>query len=114
MIISKGRHTESSPFNLFSRKSKDRDYFNHYLENNLSHRGSGLNLGINVEPSEEVFHAFEDVDQGIVTCLHVLGRLAVPNVTRKWEEIKRELRTDRRISILQKTAFAGGNTLVYS
>ena len=54
--------------------------------------------------------AFEDIDQGLITCLHIFRFLVAPNVTRNEVEIRRETLTDRRIPIPQKTAFAGGNT----
>lgn len=61
MIISNDRHTESSLANLFSRKSKDREYLNHNLNHHSGHCGSSLNLSIDPESSEEVLDALEDV-----------------------------------------------------
>lgn len=43
--------------------------------------------------------------------MHVLGRLTVLDVMESWGEKRREKRTDRRVWIAEKTAFAGGNTL---
>lgn len=61
MIISNDRHTESSLVDLFSRKSKDREYLNHNLNHHSGHCGSSLNLSIDTESSEEVLDALEDV-----------------------------------------------------
>jgi hypothetical protein len=96
---------------LFCCKGKNSDYFGHYLDDRLRDRGSGQNLIVNAESSKEVFDAFEDIDQSIVTCPHILSRLTILNVTKSWAEITREIRTDNRISIAEKTAFAGGNAL---
>ena len=62
VILSKDRHTESSLVNLFSCKGEHRDYFDHYLDDHLSHRESRRNVGINRESSEEVLDAFKDID----------------------------------------------------
>ena len=72
------------------RKSKDSDYFRHYLDHHLGHRGSGRDLGIDIESSEKILDTFEDIDQGVVTCVYILGRLVVPNVSRYWGEDNEE------------------------
>ena len=82
MIVSKYRHTEPSLVNLFGCKGEYRDYFDHYLDDHLSHRRSRRNVGINRESSEKVLDAFEDIDYVIVTCPHIFGRLAILDVTR--------------------------------
>jgi hypothetical protein len=61
-MVSKDRHTESSLVELFSRKSEHRDYFDHYFDDHLGHRGSRRNLCIYPESSEEVLDALKNID----------------------------------------------------
>jgi hypothetical protein len=39
---------------------------------------------VNAESSEEILDTFEDIDQSVVTCPHILGSLVVLNVNRNW------------------------------
>lgn len=112
MIVSRDVHTELSLFDLSRRKGKDSDQSGHYLDKYLRHHRSGPKLGIDAESSEEIFDAFEKIDQGVVTCPLMHGHLAILNVTRGGAEITREIRTDRRIRMPEKIAFVGGNILV--
>jgi hypothetical protein len=111
VIVSRNIHTESSQVNLFSCKGEDREQFEHYLDNFVRHHRSVRNRGINPESSEDVLDAFKDIDQGVVTCPLMHGRLAILNVTRSGAEIMREIRTDRRIRIPEKTTLVGRDTL---
>jgi hypothetical protein len=60
VIVSTNGHTESPLVDLFSRKGKHRDQFDHYLDHHLSHCGGGRNLRINPKSSEKVLNAFKD------------------------------------------------------
>jgi hypothetical protein len=68
-----------------------------------------LDLSINLEPAQKVFDAFEDINKGIVACLHVLGRLANADIITKQRERARVTRTERRTPIPAIIGFEGGN-----
>ena len=60
VIVSTNGHTESPLVDLFSRKGKHRDQFDHYLDQHLSHCVGRRNLRINLDSSEKVLNAFKD------------------------------------------------------
>jgi hypothetical protein len=68
-----------------------------------------LDFRINLEATQKVFDAFEDINKGIVTCPHVLGRLADADVITKQRERARVTRTERRTPIPARIGFEGGN-----
>ena len=63
-------------------------------------------LSINLDSTQEVFDAFEDVDKSIVACLDVLGRLADTDMIKrqleggKWYE-RREGHQFRKKEVLR-------------
>jgi hypothetical protein len=95
---------------MFICKGEDWEQFEHYLDYRFNYCGSEQ-LDINPKASEDVLDAFKDIDQGVVICPLMHGHLAILNVTRGGAEIMREIRTDRRIRIPEKTEFVRGNAL---
>jgi hypothetical protein len=94
---------------LFGCKSEYTQQFDHYFDHRFGHRRSGWDFRINLESSQEVFDAFEDVDKGIVTLLYILGGLPDEDTVIGWKETTRVTRTERRMPIPEKISFAGGN-----
>jgi hypothetical protein len=72
--------TQPSLVDLFRRQSEHTEQFDHDFNYHLCHCGSRLDLSINLESTQKGFHAFKDIEKGIVTCLNVLGRLAVADI----------------------------------
>ena len=70
-----GKLTRSSLSYLLCSDSENIQYFNHYLNNDVRHRRRWWNLGICLQAFEKVFDPFEDVDQGVLGCTDILGRL---------------------------------------
>ena len=68
-----------------------------------------MDFSINLEPAQKVSDAFEDINKGIVACLHVLGRLANADIITKQRERARVTRTERRTPIPARIGFEGGN-----
>ena len=101
--------TQPSLVDLFRRQSEHTQQFYHYFNYHLCHRGCGLDLSINYEPTEEVLDAFEDVYEGIVARPHILGRLAVADFITMQRERARITRTERRTPIPARIGFEGGN-----
>ena len=66
-------------------------------------------MSINLEPAQKVFDAFEDINKGIVTFPHVLGRLADADIITEQRESARVTRTERRTPIPAIIGFEGGN-----
>jgi hypothetical protein len=95
---------------LFSRESEDRQDFDHNLDQYFCHCGSRRNLSINHQTSKEILDAFKDVDEGVVACPHILGRLVDPDITKSQLEKAGIIHTERRIPMPAKIALAGGNT----
>src|SRR6266576_454530 len=110
VVVSRDIHTKLPLVNMFSCKGEDREQVEHYLDYRFNHRGSEQ-LDITPQSSEDVLDAFKDVDQGVIKFPLMHGRLAILNVTRSSAEIMREIRTERRIRIPEKTTFVGGNSL---
>ena len=75
------RLTQSSLVDLFCRQGKHDQQFDQDFDHYLSHRRCGLDLGIDLESTGDVFDALKDVDKFIVAFSHVFGRLAGANVT---------------------------------
>jgi len=96
---------------LFSCEGEDGEQFEHYLDYGFIHHENGRNLEKNLESSEDVLDAFKDIDQGVVTCPLTHSNLAILDLTRSGAEMTREIRTDRRIRVPEKTAFVSGNIL---
>jgi len=68
-----------------------------------------LDLSINLEATQKVFDAFEDIAKGVVACPHVLRRLENADIiTKQWERA-RVTRMERRMPIPENIYFAGGN-----
>ena len=68
-----------------------------------------MDLSINLESTQKGFHAFKDIEKGIVTCLNVLGRLADADIITEQRESARVTRTERRTPIPAIIGFEGGN-----
>jgi len=88
VLIGEERLTQSSFADLFGCKSENRNQFNHYSDDYFGHRRRRLlDLGINHESSDKAFHAFKDLNEGIVACFHGLERLVIPNNRRVSESV---------------------------
>ena len=61
-----GALTESALLNLLGRQGKHRKYFDHYLQYDIGHYRSERHHRIDLEASEEVRQALEEVEEGIV------------------------------------------------
>ena len=74
--------TQPSLVDLFRRQSEHGQQFDHNFDRRFNHGGCqcGSDLRINLESTQKGFHAFKDIEKGIVTCLNVLGRLAVADI----------------------------------
>jgi hypothetical protein len=64
-----------SLFSLLCRNSKDIQYFNHYLDNDVRHRLGWWDFGVGLETFEEIFNTLKDVDQGLLGRTNILSRL---------------------------------------
>ena len=53
-------------FCFLCRDSKDIEYFNHYLYNDIRHRCGWWNFGIGFETFEEILNTLKDVDEGLL------------------------------------------------
>jgi hypothetical protein len=95
---------------LFSREGEDRQDLDHDLGQYFGHCGCRRNLGVNHETSEEILDAFKDVDEGVVACPHILGRLVDPDITKSQLGKVGRIHTESRIPMPAKIALAGGNT----
>jgi len=101
--------TRALLFDLFRHQSKGRNEFHHNFHEDLGHGSRRGHPGINIEPVDEVFNRFEQVDDRIVTGADVLDGLTHVHVSRMdtWEITKG--RTERRMAKPANMAFAGGN-----
>jgi hypothetical protein len=104
------RLTQAPLVNLFGRESKYSQHFNYYFNYRVCHRESGfdLHIRINLETSCEVLDTLENIDEGIVACPHVLGRLGETDITTCEPERERMARTERRTPIPENMSCAGG------
>ena len=82
--------TESSLLNLLSRESEDRQQLDHDLDNYTSHCGGGWDLDVYFKTMEEIFHALEEVNDGIITPINVLSSLDTPDIRKGSSEIRRK------------------------
>jgi hypothetical protein len=67
--------TRSSLPYLLCRDSENIQYFHHNLHDDVRHRRGWWNLRIRLEAFEKVLYSFKDVDQGLLRCTDILGRL---------------------------------------
>ncbi len=70
--------TEPSLLDLLGPESEDRQQLDHDLDYYTSHCGGGWDLGVYFKTMEEMFHALEEVDDGIITRTNVLSHLYDP------------------------------------
>ena len=70
--------TRSTLSNLFCGNGENRKYFYHDLHDHISHRGSWSHFRVCLETLEETLDAHEDVDEHILTCIHIFSRLRMP------------------------------------
>lgn len=68
-----------------------------------------MNVCINLESTQEIPDALEDVDKAIIAIPHVLGCLSDTGITVSWLERATVIHTERRTPIPEKMIFAGGN-----
>jgi hypothetical protein len=61
------------------RKGKNFEDLSHYLHNQLLHRICRWNSTVNFKPSEEALYSREYVDERIVACTNISGRLIYPD-----------------------------------
>jgi hypothetical protein len=64
-----------SLFCLLRRNSKDIQYFNHYLYNDVCHRLGRWDFGVGLETFEKILNTLKDVDQDLLGRSNVLSRL---------------------------------------
>ena len=57
-----GALTEPPLFNLFSRKGKHREQFNHYFDDYVCHYWGGRHRRIDLETFEEICQALEEIE----------------------------------------------------
>jgi hypothetical protein len=69
---------------MFCRKAKGREYFDENLDDYLSHRRVGWDLGVDIEATEKVFDGFEEIDKGVVTRANILYCLWPPMSQNFW------------------------------
>jgi hypothetical protein len=61
--------------NFLRRDSKNTEYLHHYLDDYLRHFRCRWHLSVDFETSEKAFDALEDVNEGVMACANLLGRL---------------------------------------
>ena len=92
-----GKLTCSSLFYLLCRYSKDIEYFNHYLHDDVRHCRRWWDLGTGLEAFEKVLDPLKDVDEDLLGCTNVLTRLRSFSVKfGGCKEISRKIQTWRR------------------
>jgi len=67
--------TEPSLLDLLGCESEDRQQLDHDLDNYTSHCGGGWDLSVYFKTMEEMFHALEEIDDGIITRTNILSHL---------------------------------------
>ena len=96
-------------FNLLCQDCKDTKNLNHDFHDRTRHsRGRG-HLYIDLEPSEDVFYAREEIKEYILTIANSLNNLRYQDVTNNPEKRSTFVLTERRTPMPVKIAPAGWN-----
>ena len=103
------RLTRSTLFDLFCGDSKNRKYFYHDLHNHVRHPSSRLHFRVRLETHEESLDPHEDVNQHVLTRIHIFSRLTSAAVIIAQAERSRMILTERRTPMPEKTTLAGEN-----
>jgi len=68
--------TRCALLDLFGRHRKRGQQFHYYLDHYFGHDWRWRDLCIDIKSTEEVIYGLEKVDERIIACTNVLGRLS--------------------------------------
>ena len=73
--------TSSALFNFLCRYREDTEDFHHDFHHDIHHFRRRWHLGVCFKMSDEILDMFKDIDEIVVTCANILGRLGCVGVT---------------------------------
>lgn len=97
--------------NLRRYYRKNGEYFHHDFQHDVDHRLGRWKFCIGLKALEKVLDSLEEIDEHLLTCIDILGRLSNDGIMKPCISKSKKLLTKRRTPIPTKITFAGENTL---
>ena len=102
--------TQLALFDLFRCNPKNREHFDHYLNDHIHHFRGRLRCCVNLDSSKKPFDALKNVDKSVFSGSNILDCLREVRVTMAYGKLSRiVILTERRIPTPANITFAGAN-----